>query len=172
MSQWPPASVEAREELIEGIAVLTYNALNTESITREVADARAGATAIFIGTTRNSFKGKVVTRLDYQAYSKLAIKTITSIILEAHQKFSRSLHQTPDTLVPPIIRSAVYHRLGTVPVGEPSIVIAVSSPHRKESFQACEYILERIKEDAQIWKREFYEGEKEEDAEWKANTAP
>ena len=57
-------------------------------------------------------------------------------------------------------------------VGEPSIVVAVSAPHRKESFLACEYILEEIKAKAQIWKREFYEGEREEDAQWKSNNAP
>lgn len=71
----------------------------------------------------------------------------------------------------PLIRCAVYHRLGTVPVGEPSIVIAVSSPHRKEAFMACEFILEQVKLKVQIWKREFYEGEREDEAEWKANTS-
>jgi molybdopterin synthase catalytic subunit len=68
-----------------------------------------------------------------------------------------------------LIKSSIYHRLGPVPVGEPSIVIAVSSPHRREAFAACEYILEEVKKKVQIWKREFYEGEEEESAEWKAN---
>jgi molybdopterin synthase catalytic subunit len=67
------------------------------------------------------------------------------------------------------LRCAVHHRLGTVPVGEPSIVIAVSAPHRKEAFDACERILEDIKAKVPIWKREFYENESEESAEWKAN---
>jgi molybdopterin synthase catalytic subunit len=57
-----------------------------------------------------------------------------------------------------------------VPVGEPSIVIAVSSPHRKEAFVTCEQILEEVKQKVQIWKREYYEGEREEEAEWKANS--
>ncbi|CAL1695667.1 unnamed protein product [Somion occarium] len=149
---WPPASVEAIEEISEG-------------------DDRAGATAAFIGTTRNSFKGKIVTRLDYQAYSKLAIKTMSGIIRSAHEKYSDSAHKTAESPVMSIIHCAVHHRLGTVPVGEPSIVIAVSSPHRKEAFHACEYILEEVKLKAQIWKREFYEGEREEDAEWKANVS-
>ena len=70
-----------------------------------------------------------------------------------------------------IIRCALVHRLGNVPVGEPSIFIAVSSPHRREAFEACEYILEEVKKHAQLWKREFYEGDNEEDAEWKANAA-
>ena len=97
---------------------------------------------------------------------------MSSIIRSAHQTYSRSLHQAEGVTVPSIIRSVVYHRLGTVPVGQPSIVIAVSSPHRKEAFQACEFILEKVKQDAQIWKREFYEGDKEDEAEWKAKTAP
>lgn len=67
------------------------------------------------------------------------------------------------------IRCAVHHRLGTVPVGEASIVIAVSSPHRKEAFRICEDILEQVKAKAQIWKREYYANEREEDAQWKTN---
>ncbi|KAI0082292.1 molybdenum cofactor synthesis 2 [Panus rudis PR-1116 ss-1] len=170
MSQdWPAASFAITEETADGTAVLTYNELNVENIMRSVADDRAGATAIFVGTTRNSFKGKVVTRLDYQAYSKLAIKTMANIIRDTHQKYLRSSHHTDGNPVPSVIRCAVYHRLGTVPVGKPSIVIAVSSPHRKESFQACEFILEEVKLKAQIWKREFYEGQSEDTAEWKAN---
>jgi len=124
---------------------------------------------VFIGTTRNSFKGKVVTRLEYQAYSKLAIKTMSDILRTAHGSISRSDHHTASQATPSLIRCVVHHRLGTVPVREPSIVIAVSSPHRKEAFVACELILEEVKLKVQIWKREYYEGESEEDAEWKAN---
>lgn len=91
---------------------------------------------------------------------------MANIIRAAH---SRSIHDPQANTRTLLIRSAVYHRLGTVPVGEPSIVIAVSSPHRKEAFVACEYILEEVKLRAQIWKREFYEGEREDEAEWKAN---
>ena len=128
----------------------------------------------------------MVTRLEYQAYSKVAIKTMLSIIKSAFTLSTRSEHSADGQEVTPIIRCAVYHRLGTVPVGEPSIgalpqngrvqkltnvllVIAVSSPHRKEAFVACEYILEEVKRKAQIWKREYYEGEPEETALWKAN---
>lgn len=113
-------------------------------------------------------KGKVVTRLDYQAYSKVAIKTMASILRDARTQVSRSEHH-PTGGATAVLKCAIHHRLGTVPVGEPSIVIAVSSPHRKESFVACEFILEQVKCKAQIWKREFYEGQREEDAEWKEN---
>lgn len=136
-----------------------------------------------------------MTRLEYQAYSSLAIKTMSTIAHNAIKAASRSEHhpltQTQCESQPnvqAIIKCAVHHRLGTVPIGEPSIgmsspklshtlvpidlslpVIAVSSPHRKEAFVACEEILEEVKRKAQIWKREYYEGEDENQAEWKAN---
>jgi molybdopterin synthase catalytic subunit len=78
------------------------------------------------------------------------------ILRTAHGSISRSDHHTASQTTP---RCVVDHRLGTAPVGEPSIVIAVSSPHRKEAFVACE--LEELKLKAQIWKREYYEGESE-----------
>jgi molybdopterin synthase catalytic subunit len=93
---------------------------------------------------------------------------MAEILHAAHQSLSRpELNEKHD--VPSLIRCAIHHRLGTVPVGEPSIVIAVSSARRKLAFTGCELILEEVKRKAQIWKREYYEGEKEEDAVWKAN---
>ncbi|KAG2120830.1 molybdenum cofactor synthesis 2 [Suillus discolor] len=170
-TSYPSTSVEAREEVGRSVCVLTYKSLEIDEIIKSVSDDGAGATALFIGTTRNSYQGKVVTRLEYQAYSKLAIKTMTDIIRTAHQSATRSTHYSTPAAVPCIISCAVHHRLGTVPVGEPSIVIAVSSPHRKEAFVACEQILEEVKQRVQIWKREYYEGEKEDEAEWKANSS-
>ncbi|EIW86769.1 molybdenum cofactor synthesis 2 [Coniophora puteana RWD-64-598 SS2] len=166
----PSSSVAAKEEISAGICALTYEPLDSSKIIQSVGDDGAGAIAAFIGTTRNSFKGKVVTRLEYQAYSKLAIKTMCDIVRRAQETVSRSDHHTPSTTVPAIISCALYHRLGNVPVGEPSIVIAVSSPHRKEAFVACEQILEDVKQRAQIWKREFYEDEDKDQAVWKANS--
>jgi molybdopterin synthase catalytic subunit len=170
-TSYPSTSVEAREEVGKSVCVLSYKSLEIDEIIKSVSDDGAGATALFIGTTRNSYQGKVVTRLEYQAYSKLAIKTMTDIIRTAHQSVTRSIHHPAPATVPSIISCAVHHRLGTVPVGEPSIVIAVSSPHRKEAFVACEQILEEVKQKVQIWKREYYEGEKEEEAEWKVNSS-
>jgi molybdopterin synthase catalytic subunit len=114
--------------------------------------------------------GKVVTRLEYQAYSKLAIKTMADIIRAAHELTSRSGHHPASQPISSLIQCAIHHRLGTVPVGEPSVVIAVSSPHRKEALVACELILEEMKLKAQIWKREYYEDDNEEEPEWKANS--
>ncbi|THV07735.1 Molybdopterin biosynthesis MoaE [Dendrothele bispora CBS 962.96] len=134
----PSASFETRSEIAGATCALSYT-LDVPTIIQSVNDG-AGANVHFIGTTRNSFQGKVVTRLEYQAYSKLAIKTMAEIVGTAFENFKP-------------IRCAVHHRLGTVPVGEPSIVVAVSAPHRKEAFRACEFILEEVKRKAQIWKR-------------------
>ncbi|KAF8078673.1 molybdenum cofactor synthesis 2 [Lyophyllum atratum] len=169
MSLSPSTSVEASIRIPQGVCGLSYTPLDVAQIIQSVQDDSAGATSVFIGTTRNSFKGKAVTRLEYQAYSKLAIKTMADIMLEAAASIARSDHQTSSQGVPSLIQCAVHHRLGNVLVGEPSIVIAVSSPHRKEAFVACEFILEEVKHKAQIWKREYYEGEQEDEAEWKAN---
>lgn len=122
--------------------------------------------------SHNLAPGRAVTRLEYQAYTKLAIQTMAGILRAAAESASRSDHQliSSTTQVAPLTGCALWHRLGTVPVGEPSIVIAVSSPHRKEAFQACEFILEEVKLKAQIWKREYFEGDKEENAQWKSNS--
>lgn len=167
----PSASIDAVLDIPEGKCALSYTPINVDEVINSVRDDGAGATAVFIGTTRNSFRGKTVTHLEYEAYSKLALKTIVGIVHKAAASISRSDHHSSnDTPVSSLIRCAVHHRLGTVSVGEPSIVIAVSSPHRKEAFVACGQILEEVKRKAQIWKREYYEGEDESTAEWKANS--
>ena len=182
-----PASVAIKLEISEGTFVLTYDKLDSEAITRSVQDDTAGAIAVFIGTTRNSFQGtpnnslffvarsrgllsvpgQVVTRLEYQAYSEMAVKTMADIFLSAHANATRSEHAVPSgPPISPLLHCVVHHRLGVVPVGEASIVIAVSSPHRKEAFVACEYLLEQVKLNVPIWKREVYESG---EPRWKAN---
>lgn len=111
-----------------------------------------------------------MTRLEYQAYSQMAIKTMKDIFLSAHTHATRSEHAVSSTpSVSPLLHCVVHHRLGVVPVGEASIVIAVSSPHRKEAFVACEYLLEQVKLNVPIWKREVYESD---ESQWKANHPP
>ncbi|KAF5313244.1 hypothetical protein D9619_003526 [Psilocybe cf. subviscida] len=179
MSLTPDASVPALLETSQVVSAITDKDLDVQAIVNSVQDDGAGATAVFIGTTRNSFKGKVVTKLEYQAYSKLAVKTMSNVAHASMKSAVRSEHQPSQTssvtttvgasAATSIIKCAVWHRIGTVPVGQPSIVIAVSSPHRKEAFLVCEEILEQVKAKAQIWKREYYEGEDDATAEWKAN---
>ena len=128
--------------------------------------------------------GRRVTRLEYEAYLPLAEKTIVGILNEARScqglesvrpqgvRESETTAQAPGASNTALIRCAVQHRLGEVPVGEISILVGVASPHRKEAFIACEYILEEVKLKAQIWKREWYHGGEEEDARWKSNHEP
>ena len=106
-------------------------------------------------------------RLEHQAYIKLAVKAMIDIFLSAHANATRSEHAAlSGPPVPPPLHCVVHYRLGVVPVGEASIVITVSSPHRKEAFVVCEYLLEQLKLSVPIWKREVYESG---EPRWKAN---
>lgn len=101
--------------------------------------------------------GKTVTRLEYHAYTPLAIKTLHKILLRARAPNSNSSSDPDPAHLTNTIRSiSIIHRLGIVPTGQTSILIAVSAPHRREAFEVCEWILEAVKKDVQIWKREWY----------------
>lgn len=131
-----------------------YVRVTTDEISLEDALARVrspdhGAIDLFVGVVRNNHNGKEVSGITYDAHEKLAEKCFAGICREATGLW-------PDT------RYAVLHYKGELPVGGTSIVIAVSSPHRAESFEACRYIIEEIKVRAPIWKREHYlEGKSE-----------
>ncbi|CCO36230.1 Molybdopterin synthase catalytic subunit [Rhizoctonia solani AG-1 IB] len=158
---------------------LSHTSLDINAIMNSVRDDGAGALAVFVGTTRDNFNGKQVTRLEYEAYSKLAIKSMAKIAADA-RKLKVPPHDFGPTSSTPaqtdgalLTRIAIHHRLGQVPVGEASIVIAVTSPHRRESFYVCEWILEQVKINTPIWKREWYaEGDPSNEAAWKANFPP
>lgn len=131
-----------------------YARVTTDEISLEDALARVkspdhGAIDLFVGVVRNNHNGKEVSGMTYDAHEKLAEKSFIGICREA-------VGLWPET------RHAVLHYKGELPVGGTSIVIAVSSPHRAESFEACRYIIEEIKMRAPIWKREHYpEGKSE-----------
>lgn len=112
----------------------------------EVEDAvrapSVGAIACFAGTVRDHTGEHGVTALDYEAYTEMAERLLRSIGGEVCEKW-------PDA------RVAVLHRIGHLEVGEASVVIAVSSPHRAEAFDGCRHVIERLKQDAPIWKREL-----------------
>ncbi|KAI5917266.1 Molybdopterin biosynthesis MoaE [Camillea tinctor] len=132
---------------------LTRNHLQVQAIVDRVRSPQAGAIVLFAGTTRDNFAGKPVKELEYSAYNPLALRTMLSIskaVLAKHQ----------------LKAIAMVHRLGTVPIGEESILIAVSAPHRQAAWRAAEEALEDCKERVEIWKREeFAAGE----GVWRAN---
>ncbi|CDS82235.1 related to molybdopterin synthase large subunit [Sporisorium scitamineum] len=146
-------------------AVLTYDVLDEKDAIAFVADDGAGATVLFSGTTRDSFRGKRVTRLEYEAYTSLALKTLQKLLAQAHTSapfldnpipLSANADPQSASVEDRVTRCYVAHRLGAVGVGECSILIAVSSPHRKEAFVVAEWLLEEVKKNVAVWKREFY----------------
>ena len=108
---------------------------------------------LFVGVTRDNFEGRDVVRLEYEAYDALAIDQMQSIANEIAQRH-------------PGARTAMVHRLGLVPVGEASIVIAVGTPHRAAAYEASRYAIDTLKERVPIWKKEIYG----DGSAWKANT--
>ncbi|KAH8921358.1 Molybdopterin synthase catalytic subunit [Atractiella rhizophila] len=133
---------------------LSTDTLSESAIINSVKHPSCGAVCTFLGTTRDNFQGKRVTKLWYEAYESLALKSMRSIAEEARSRFIGGSQGDGGERM----GIAIVHRLGDVPVGETSIVIAVSSAHRKKSFETCEWILEKVKKETPIWKREYYEG--------------
>ena len=123
---------------------LTESTLNPEDISSKVRRDTNGAVVTFLGTTRNNFQGKQVLSLEYEAFDEMALKKMEEIRVELQTQFS-------------IEDIAISHRVGTVPIGEISLVIAVASPHRKEAFQACQQAVDRVKEIVPIWKKEVFQ---------------
>ncbi|KAM7209669.1 molybdopterin synthase [Naviculisporaceae sp. PSN 640] len=152
-AQQPPSTTEFLQEDNCYVA-LTHDHLDVSSIMDRVRSPEAGAIVLFAGTTRNNFNNKPVIDLKYSAYTPLALRTMLSIAKNILQKHS-------------LKGIAMIHRLGVVPVGEESILIAVSSPHRKAAWLAGEEALEECKARVEIWKLEEFGGE--EGGVWRAN---
>jgi molybdopterin synthase catalytic subunit len=130
-----------------GVALFRVQAepLDAREVEAAVADPGSGAIVTFTGTVRDNARGQAVTALDYEAYAPAAEKILAQIGDEIRERWG-------------IDRIAVIHRVGRLEVGEASVVIAVSSPHRGEAFAACQYTIERLKAIVPIWKKEAYEG--------------
>ncbi|KAM1255969.1 molybdopterin synthase catalytic subunit [Malus sylvestris] len=108
-----------------------------------VSAPQAGAIATFSGTTRDTFAGKTVLELRYEAYVPMAIRCLKSICSSARSSWN-------------LLSIAVAHRLGPVPVGQTSVFIAVSSIHRVDALDACKFVIDEIKASVPIWKKEVY----------------
>ncbi|KAJ8766818.1 hypothetical protein K2173_008372 [Erythroxylum novogranatense] len=108
-----------------------------------VSAPQAGAIATFSGTTRDTFEGKTVVELRYEAYVPMAIRQIKSICSSARESWN-------------IYSIVVAHRLGPVPVGETSVFIAVSAVHRADALDACKFLIDELKASVPIWKKEVY----------------
>jgi molybdopterin synthase catalytic subunit len=115
------------------------------TLVAHVSDPAAGGLAVFLGTTRaeRNADGRDLIALDYEAYIDMAEKQLRDLAAEARKRW-------------PVVKSAIVHQVGRVPLGKPSIVIAVSCPHRGEAFEACRWIIGTLKKDVAIWKKEVW----------------
>ncbi|MDH4089771.1 MAG: molybdenum cofactor biosynthesis protein MoaE [Cyclobacteriaceae bacterium] len=123
---------------------ITEKHIDVQKVIETATSLSAGAVNVFIGTVRNNAHGKNVLWLEYEAYETMAVGEIRKIIDEASQRW-------------PLLGWAISHRIGTLKPGEVSVVVAVSTPHRKDSFDACQFIIDTVKEKAPIWKKEVFE---------------
>ncbi|MEF3302302.1 molybdenum cofactor biosynthesis protein [Paenibacillus sp. GYB003] len=130
--------------------LLTTEPLSVERTCAKVADDEHGAAVVFVGTTRRTTFGKRTVLLEYEAYEPMALKTMEQIAAEIGERW-------------PGAKCAISHRIGPVPVGETSVVIAVSTPHRADGYEASRYAIERLKQIVPIWKKEVWE----DGSEWK-----
>ena len=135
----PPVSGGNRSER----AALIRGDLDVASLLRDLHNPEHGALVLFFGRVRNSHRGEPVDYLVYDAYEQMALEALERICAELER-------ETPS------LRVRIIHRLGKVPAGTDSVVIAVSSPHRAEAYAANRQALERLKREVPIWKQEHY----------------
>lgn len=124
---------------------LTDQPIDVAGALRSVEADGAGAINTFIGTVRNQSTGRRVVRLEYEAYDSMALHQLRKVAEQATEKW------------PMVQKITVVHRKGTLYIGDVAVVVAVSTPHRAESFAACQYIIDTLKQVVTIWKKEFYE---------------
>ena len=127
---------------------LSADPLSLDAAVDEVRSDRAGAIATFIGTTRVESRGRIVQRLDYEAYEGMAEKVMAELADALKEKYD-------------VCEIAIHHRTGRVEIGEASVVIAVSAPHRQDALTACREAIDTLKEQVPLWKKEVYEGGEE-----------
>ena len=127
---------------------LSEEPLDPAAVIREASDPRAGGIATFVGTTRAESRGRTVHYLDYEAYGGMAEKVMAELAAELKAK-----HE--------LCEVAIAHRIGRVDVGEISVVIAVSAPHRAAALAACKEAIDTLKTTVPLWKKEVYEGGEE-----------
>ncbi|NIV15478.1 MAG: molybdenum cofactor biosynthesis protein MoaE [Aliifodinibius sp.] len=121
---------------------ITPEKIDVQKVINVARTPECGAVSVFLGTVRNHSRGKEITDLEYEAYPEMASKMIQRISDEMQSKWK-------------VHKVAVSHRIGHLGIGDIAVVIAVSTPHRREAFEACKYMIDRLKEIVPIWKKEI-----------------
>ena len=120
---------------------LTNAPIDTNAVLASVHDHAAGASVLFVGTTREFTDGRQTTSLEYECYPEMAKKKLQELVDQAQNQW-------------PIVKSAIVHRLGHMGLGDASIAVAISTAHRRDAFEAAQWIMDRLKEVVPIWKKE------------------
>jgi molybdopterin synthase catalytic subunit/molybdopterin converting factor small subunit len=131
-----------------GAFLLTEEPLSLEAAFDEVRDDGAGAVATFTGTVRRESRGRTVHYLEYEAYDEMAVGVMEQLAAELRERYD-------------VHAIAMHHRVGRVEIGEASVVIAVSAPHRQDALAACKDAIDQLKDTVPVWKKEVYEGGEE-----------
>src|SRR5205809_4741496 len=127
---------------------VTEQPLSLAAVVDEVTDESAGAVATFLGTVRRESRGRTVLYLEYEAYAEMAEDVMAQIAADLEQRYD-------------LWAVAIHHRVGRVEIGEASVAIAVSAPHRQDALAACKDAIDTLKQTVPLWKKEVYEGGEE-----------
>lgn len=122
---------------------ITQDPIDHAALTDRVRSDQAGAVCTFLGTVREMTGERQTARLEYEAYSEMALKSMESLEREARGRW-------------PVIEAAIVHRLGTLDLGEISVAVAVSCPHRDQAFEACRWLIDTLKLVVPVWKKEVW----------------
>ncbi|MFL6335592.1 MAG: molybdenum cofactor biosynthesis protein MoaE [Pyrinomonadaceae bacterium] len=148
LALFPPVSgggeAAGTEEGAQDFFELTTAPIDVSSVARRVVPRRSGATVTLDGYAREWTKGRRTLYLVYEAYAPMALAEMQRLGAEAHRRFD-------------IAHVGIVHRTGRTEIGETSVVIAVSAPHRRAAFAACEWAIRELKRTVPIWKKEFFE---------------
>jgi len=123
---------------------LTHDPIDVGNLVAQVSDPGRGGTVLFLGSVRRSEEDGAVASIEYSAYEEMVVAEFERIVAEAKARW-------PDAVC------RVAHRLGDVPVGEPSIAVVAAAPHRREAFEACRFLIEEAKRRLPVWKHERFE---------------
>jgi molybdopterin synthase catalytic subunit len=126
------------------MVAITQSELDIKLITEEVYNDQSGAVSVFVGNVRNATNGRNVLRLEFETYEKMALLEMRKIVDKAKEKW-------------PITAASIVHRIGNLAIGDTAVIIAVATPHRADSFAACQYMIDTLKQTVPIWKKEIFE---------------
>lgn len=122
---------------------LTHEPIDTQALLAQAGSPQAGAVVLFLGTVRELTQGRRTASLDYECYPEMAEKKLAELEAEARRRW-------------PLVECAIVHRLGTLALGEASVAVAVSTPHRRAAFEAGQWLIDSLKDVVPIWKKEHW----------------